>query len=109
MKKRRRSLTRGIKLQKCQKIVTNDQFQETKRKRGSQCMFLKSTNEKKGYLFPRGAQLQECTKYIEVTIVCKKNQIANNKLQNTKFVRKKKNFKVYLQRAQMERKGLSPI
>ncbi len=47
-------------------------LQETKRKRASQCMFLKNTNEKKGDLSPRGAQLQECTKYIEVTIVCKK-------------------------------------
>jgi hypothetical protein len=53
-------------------------------------MLLKSTYEKKGDLSPRGAKLQECTKYIEVTIVCKKNRIENNKLHNTKFVRKKK-------------------
>lgn len=43
-------------------------------------MFLKNSNEKKGDLSPRGAKLQECKKYIEVTIVCKKIQIANNKL-----------------------------
>jgi hypothetical protein len=43
-------------------------------------MFFKNTNEKKGDLSLRGAKLQECTKYIEVTIVCKKIQIENNKL-----------------------------
>jgi hypothetical protein len=53
-------------------------------------MFIKNTYEKKGDLSPRGAKLQECAKYIEVTTVCKKNQIENTKLHNTKFVRKRK-------------------
>jgi hypothetical protein len=72
-------------------------------------MFIKSTYEKKGDLSPRGAKLQECAKYIEVTTVCKKNQIENNKLHNTKFVRKRKNIlKCIFKGHKWKRKGLSP-